>query len=153
MTRPGGVEAAPVLHATTIALRRDGRWRGVLVRGPSGAGKSDLALRALGSGWRLVADDRTVVWVSGGALFARAPSTLRGLIEARGLGVLAAPPLLAPARLAMVVDALPSGETGERLPDVQSVRILQITLRCLPLHLLDASAVAKIERALACAPL
>jgi len=78
-----------ILHAGLIA-----RWspagqafRGVLIMGPSGAGKSDLALRAIGQGFRLIADDRVVVFLSGGAPFGHAPSPLRDRIEARGIGV------------------------------------------------------------------
>ena len=76
-----------ILHAGLIAARIAGFWRGVLIEGPSGSGKSDLALRALSQGFRLVADDRVVVWASGGRLFGRAPEILNGLIELRGLGV------------------------------------------------------------------
>ena len=63
----------------------------MLIEGPSGSGKSDLALRAIEIGFRLVADDRTLVWASGGALYGRAPAPLGGLIEVRGVGVLAGP--------------------------------------------------------------
>ena len=59
----------------------------------SGAGKSDLALRALQAGWRLVADDYALVWRSGEGLWARAPETIVGRIEARGLGVVPEPAL------------------------------------------------------------
>ena len=82
-----------ILHAGLVALRLDGYWRGVLILGPSGAGKSDLALRALGAGFRLVADDRVVVWRSGGVLFGRAPEPLLGLLEARGHGIVRETPL------------------------------------------------------------
>ena len=76
-----------ILHAGLIALRLDGGWTGALVLGEAGAGKSDLMLRALGAGFRLVADDRTVVWLSQGRPFGRAPERLLDLIEIRGLGV------------------------------------------------------------------
>ena len=65
-----------ILHAGLIALRLDGLWRGILVLGEAGAGKSDLMLRTLGLGFRLVADDRVVVWRSGEALYGRAPERL-----------------------------------------------------------------------------
>ena len=71
-----------ILHAGLVARRQDGYWRGVLIEGASGAGKSDLALRALDHGFRLVADDRVVVWASGGALYGRAPDSLAYLGEA-----------------------------------------------------------------------
>jgi serine kinase of HPr protein (carbohydrate metabolism regulator) len=70
-----------IRHAGLVALRLDGLWRGALIEGPSGGGKSDLALRAIEAGFRLVADDRVVVWTSGGALFGRAPDPIRELIE------------------------------------------------------------------------
>jgi len=76
-----------ILHATLIAERRGGEWRGVLLRGASGAGKSGLAMQLMQTGWRLVADDRVSLWRSGGRLFGRAPDVLAGLIEARTVGV------------------------------------------------------------------
>ncbi len=76
-----------IRHAGLIARRLSGRWLGVLIEGPSGSGKSDLALRALAQGFTLVADDRTLLWVSGERLYGRAPDALQGLIEARGLDV------------------------------------------------------------------
>jgi serine kinase of HPr protein (carbohydrate metabolism regulator) len=140
---------AEILHATTLARRVDGRWRGVLVRGPSGAGKSDLALRALQAGWRLVSDDRTVVWMSQGRLYGRAPDALAGLIEARGLGVVGWPTLPF-AALALAVDAASS--PVERMPEPGFVPVLQASLPRLVLDLREGSAVAKIALALAGPP-
>ena len=40
----------------------------MLLLGASGAGKSDLALRLIDDGARLVADDRTILFVAKGAL-------------------------------------------------------------------------------------
>ncbi len=77
----------PVLHATLVARRFAAGWRGALLRGPSGSGKSTLALRAMESGFRLVADDRVLVWRSGGRLFGRAPAALDGLLEVRHVDV------------------------------------------------------------------
>jgi HPr kinase/phosphorylase len=75
-----------VLHATTVA------WEGraVLIRGASGAGKSALGLELLAWGCALVADDRTELSREGGRLIARCPPAIRGLIEARGVGLLRA---------------------------------------------------------------
>ena len=66
-------------HAGLIALYGGGLWRGVLIEGRSGSGKSDLALRCLSLGFRLVADDRTRLWVSEGRLFGAAPEPIAGL--------------------------------------------------------------------------
>jgi serine kinase of HPr protein (carbohydrate metabolism regulator) len=134
-----------VLHATTLARRVDGVWRGVLVRGPSGAGKSDLALRALHAGWRLVTDDRTLVWMSGGELYGRAPENISGLLEARGVGVV---PICALGftRIVLVVDAV-SGPV-ERMPDPTETPILAVRVPRLRLELHQASTLAKIGLAL-----
>jgi len=139
-------EATPVLHATTIALHRGGRWRGVLVQGPSGAGKSDLALRAMSHGWRLVADDRTLVWTSGGRLFGRAHPRLSGLIEARGLGIAPAPPL-GFAELVLAVGCEP-GAAVDRFPEPERMELLGVELPLVRLCPSEASAPTKLELAL-----
>lgn len=77
--------SAAVLHASAVAFGPAG---GVLIEGPSGSGKSTLALALIAAGADLVADDRTLVFAQGGALYARAPRTIAGLIELRGLGLL-----------------------------------------------------------------
>ena len=136
-----------VLHATTVAVFRNGGWAGVLIRGESGAGKSDLALRLLATGWRLVADDRTVAWASGGRLWARPPRTLSGLIEARGLGIASASPLeLAPIMLG--VRLVDRDETLERTPEQSFTEILEIRLPEVRIFAMQASAVAKVGIAL-----
>jgi serine kinase of HPr protein (carbohydrate metabolism regulator) len=117
----------------------------VLLFGEPGAGKSDLALRAIDSGWRLVSDDYSLVWVSGGGLWARAPATIRARMEVRGVGVLPEPPLeLVCAALAVKC------ETGtiERLPEREVVRVADVSLPCLRLNPFEASALAKLGRAL-----
>ncbi|WP_309091820.1 HPr kinase/phosphorylase [Phenylobacterium sp.] len=132
-----------IRHAGLIAQRVAGRWLGVLVEGPSGAGKSDLALRALGQGFRLVADDRVVLWASGERLFGRAPETLQGLLEVRGLDVIR-------------VQALPVCEVGlvvrlgpaERIPDPAYEDILGVQLPALATPAFEESAPAKLSRAL-----
>jgi len=72
--------------------------RAVLVRGPSGSGKSSFVLallRATQSGAfrfvRLIADDRAGLSAANGRLIVRPAEALKGLIEARGLGILRFP--------------------------------------------------------------
>jgi serine kinase of HPr protein (carbohydrate metabolism regulator) len=136
-----------IRHAGLVALRQDGRWRGALIEGPSGAGKSDLALRCLEAGFRLVADDRTIVWISGSALFGRAPEPLAGLIEARGHGVLAEPALPLAEILVAVTCASSPGEI-ERLPDPVVETLLCATVPRIILDAREPSAPAKLRRAL-----
>jgi len=133
-----------IVHAGLIARWLDGRWAGVLIEGPSGCGKSDLALRSLGEGFRLVADDRVIVWTSGGEVYGRAPPTLAGAMEVRGVDVLVMDALRF-ARIALIAR---SGDP-ERIPEPVSVRLAGAAI---PLVLLDfrhASAPAKLSRALA----
>lgn len=133
-----------IVHAGCVALRLGGRWRGVLLTGASGSGKSDLALRLLDRGWRLVADDRCVLWRSGDALFARTPDTLAGLMEVRGVGLVAEPTL----RFAEVVLASACDEPPDRLPDPTTVALAGADLPALALRALEASAPEKLARAL-----
>lgn len=125
----------------------------MLVRGPSGAGKSTLALLAAQAGWRLVADDRTLVWASGGRLYGRAPRTLAGLVEARGLGV-GPTRALAWARLGLVVDLVAPDEV-ERTPDPAWAELCGVAVPRVALNAHDTGAVAKLalalDRAFACA--
>ena len=134
-----------ILHAGFIALRTQGAWRGALISGGSGTGKSDLMLRALDAGFRLVADDRTVAWASGGRLFGRAPETLSGLIELRGLGVLDEPPLNL-AEASLMVRCEPFAVELERMPEPEWATVAGIRIPLFRLHGLDASAPAKLSR-------
>lgn len=132
-----------VLHAGLIAAHGPGGWRGVLIEGASGAGKSDLALRALALGFRLVADDRTLVWASGGELYGRAPDSLVGLMEIRGLGILPQP-ALRHCRIALCV----RDGSSERLPDPSWITYVGLSLPLMTLPLLESSTPAKLGRAL-----
>ena len=136
-----------ILHAGLIARRVDGLWRGVLIDGPSGVGKSDLALRAAQQGFRLVADDRVVAFLSGGRLYGRAPDTLAGLIEVRGVGVVRHDPLPF-ARIVLAASCAPSPDAVERVPDDATTAILGVRLPALTIWPLEAAAPAKLTAAL-----
>lgn len=120
VTGPAG--AAQPLHASCVAVG----GRGLLVLGPSGAGKSALCLQMIALGARLVSDDLTAVAAQGGTLVARCPAPAqRGLIEARGLGLLSAP-FDPEAPVALVAD-LSFAET-DRLPPRRRITIAGIDL-------------------------
>jgi serine kinase of HPr protein (carbohydrate metabolism regulator) len=135
------------LHAGLIALYGPDGWRGVLIEGPSGSGKSDLALRCLASGFRLVADDRTLLWTCEGRLFGRAPGPIADLIEVRGLGV-ASEPARTLAEVHLVVCCLQGAEQPERLPDPASRTLLGVVRPLICVRPLEASAPQKVTRAL-----
>ena len=133
---------AIVLHAGLIARRVGGLWLGALIEGPSGAGKSDLALRMLGQGFALVADDRVIAFTSAGRLYGRAPGPLLGLIEARGVGVVGRDTLPF-ARIVLRVQL--AADVVERMPDAaQPEPILGIALPTAALRPFEASAPAKL---------
>ncbi|MGK7654130.1 HPr kinase/phosphorylase [Roseovarius sp. B08] len=115
------MSAPETLHATCVAINE----HAILIRGASGSGKSGLALRLLTLGAGLVADDRTCLWREGGTLWADAPDTIRGRIEARGVGILSVP-ATGPRKVALVVD-MDEIET-KRLPEKREMRIMGIML-------------------------
>jgi serine kinase of HPr protein (carbohydrate metabolism regulator) len=132
-----------IVHAGLIARRVGGVWKGVLIEGPSGAGKSGLALRALQQGFRLVADDRVLLWRSGGRLYGRAPDPLHGLIEMRGLDVV--PMTSLPfAEVALVA----SLGTPDRIPQPELVERLQVVIPALEIATNDLESPLKLTHAL-----
>ena len=86
---------------------------GVLIAGPSGSGKSGLALQLIALGGDLIADDRTRLELRDGWPWLLPPQRLAGVIEARGLGLVATRPG-APAPLRLIVD-MAEAETA-RMP-------------------------------------
>jgi serine kinase of HPr protein (carbohydrate metabolism regulator) len=135
--------ASETLHATCVAI--DGR--GVLILGPSGAGKSDLALRLIDRGATLVSDDGVEVSNEGDRILARAPRTIAGQMEVRGLGIVTMPALdEAPVALCISLTAPRDRMPPDPLPTTV------VAMRPIPTLALDpfeASAPIKVERGLA----
>ena len=147
-----GASTHELLHATCISIA----GRGALLIGPSGAGKSDLALRLMHLTARigrdtvpvdLVADDQVIVELRAGRLLARAPTTLAGRLEVRGLGILEMR-FAGETELCLVVE--PAKAAGiERLPDpMPTIEILGLRLPLLRLAPFEASAPLKVVLAL-----
>jgi HPr kinase/phosphorylase len=109
------------LHASCVAAG----GRGLLILGRPGAGKSSLALELAALGAMLVADDRVALRRAGDAVLASAPPRLRGLIEARGVGVLRLPHAPeAPLALALDLDATEDA----RIPPRRSTGLLGVAI-------------------------
>lgn len=111
-----------VIHASTVAFR----GRGLLILGPSGAGKSALALQLMALGCDLVSDDQTLLEARSGQIWASAPATIRGRIEARGLGIL---PAATVAEAALVAAADLSQTESARLPAQRTILLADLPLR------------------------
>lgn len=112
------------LHATAVAVGD----AGVLLIGASGSGKSSLALELMTRGAALVADDRVILRPEAGGVRMSCPQVLRGMIEARGIGILHAVPA-SDARLGIVVD-MDRTET-ERMPPERTIRYFDQDYRLL----------------------
>lgn len=136
-----------IRHAGLVALRWRGDWRGVLIEGPPGSGKSDLALRSLAEGFRIVADDRVLVWSSGSRVWGRAPDALADLMESRGLGVLPVATLpFVPIVLAIRCEASPGAV--ERYPADDTLDLAGFAVPLRPLWPFDPAAPAKLRRSI-----
>jgi serine kinase of HPr protein (carbohydrate metabolism regulator) len=134
------VPSSDRLHATTVAI--DGM--AVLIEGASGSGKSDLALRLIDRGAILVSDDQTLVVRAGATLLARAPTTIAGRIEVRGIGLLAMPYVEdVPVALLVRVDG-----AIERMPERHARKIAGVDVREVAIDPFEVSAPIKVELAL-----
>ncbi|MCI4662542.1 MAG: serine kinase [Neomegalonema sp.] len=121
----------------------------ILIRGPSGIGKSSFALRLIGLGAVLVADDFVSLGLEGKRVMAKAPSRLRGVIEARGVGLLRLP-YLDHAPLALIVDLVANtNHPAARLPEnrYENLGSVQIPLLSMTEDSRSAAIIAAMARA------
>lgn len=121
-THPAGGSATyQNLRASAVSFA----GAGVLIRGPSGSGKSGLALQLISLGAKLLADDLVPVKARDGVLHAHPPERLRGMIEARGIGILQCEPS-GPVPVRLVADL--EHVEKNRLPPERSCTILGVRL-------------------------
>lgn len=133
--------SSEMLHATTVAKG----GRAVIIAGRSGSGKSDLALRLFDRGFVLVSDDQTMVRKDGSRLLASAPSTIKGKLEVRGIGIVEVE-TVNDVPVCLIVDL---AEAIERMPEAGLQRtMLGIAIPVVGIDAMGASAPAKVEIAL-----
>ncbi|MEM5469002.1 HPr kinase/phosphatase C-terminal domain-containing protein [Celeribacter marinus] len=115
---------AELCHGSCVALTPSA---GLLIVGPSGSGKSTLSLTLMALGATLVCDDQTLLHADDDAeaVIATAPPTIKGQIEARGIGILSATPFDA-CRVRAIVDL--SKVEDERLPPVRNERVIGVSI-------------------------
>jgi serine kinase of HPr protein (carbohydrate metabolism regulator) len=132
-----------LLHATCVAIN----GRAVLITGDAGVGKSDLALRLMDAGAQLVADDQVELKSEQGRLMAAPPAPIAGLMEVRHVGLMRVPSVTNVA-VSLYIELLASSERLERLPEVESILLLDHPVRRLSLPSFAASTPSKIRAAL-----
>jgi serine kinase of HPr protein (carbohydrate metabolism regulator) len=142
------------LHGTVVEVG----GCGVLLRGPPGSGKSSLALRLIdepgfGLGATplrtfLVADDQFELLKTQAGLVAKAPASLAGLLEIRGVGIVKLA-YRAEVVLKLVVDLSPAA-TLARMPEPDQLitELSGVRLKRLMLEAADPAATAKIRASL-----
>ena len=130
------------LHGTAISLNE----LGVLIRGPSGSGKSDLALRLIGGGAELIADDQVIIEAVSEKLYLSAPLAICGLLEVRGLGVINVG-AVKNIWLALIVN-IKLCEEIERTPEIKYELHEGISIATIEIDAFHASALEKIKIAL-----
>ena len=108
-----------ILHASAVSCA----GKAVVFTGQSGSGKSGMALEMMALGCVLVSDDRTVVSLEQGQVNASAPVAIKGLIEARGVGILSAQSV-GPVAVSLVVD-MSMLETARLPPERETIILAQ----------------------------
>jgi len=142
-----------LVHGTCVAIS----GRAALLRGAPGSGKSDLALRFISAFGRdpqpkssamLISDDQVLLSKKGQALVARAPDTIAGQIEVRGIGITRTEQGHN-AILAVIVDMVSADEVPRLPPDPPPhEQLLGIPVPVLKLSPFEASCPVKLKLAL-----
>ncbi len=104
---------AEAIRGTAVAVGS----AGLLITGATGTGKSALALALIARGALLVADDQVLLRTDGDRLTMSAPGATRGLIEMRGIGLVALPAVEA-VPLCLIADL--DEAARDRLPPLRS---------------------------------
>jgi serine kinase of HPr protein (carbohydrate metabolism regulator) len=138
-----------LIHGTCVALGE----KAAVLTGPPGSGKSDLALRFIHQTSReldpaLVADDQIFVTNEDGRLVAKAPDTIAGRIEIRGVGILPVA-FRREAHIGLFVD-LAAPQDVPRLPPepLPAREILGVRVPVIALAPFEASAPIKLKFAI-----
>ncbi len=128
------------IHATLVSLH----GKGLLLIGESGAGKSDIALRLImEKGATLVADDRVNLEVSNGVLYGYTPKEIEGLLEIRNVGI-GKFSFQQKEKIDFCIELCKNRNQLERLPNVEYVDFLGVSITKLKLYPFDCSILCKI---------
>ncbi|MGN1079546.1 MAG: HPr kinase/phosphorylase [Alphaproteobacteria bacterium] len=128
-----------LLHASCVEFMGSG----LLICGRPGSGKSDLCLRLIDAGAKFVADDQTIVENREGKLTARAPDSIKGMLEIRGLGIVETP-CIDKTEISLKLSLQPSAQI-DRMPEKNTELIENAEIPVFYLDAFSVSAVIKIK--------
>ena len=123
------------VHGTAVSI--DGK--GLLILGQSGSGKSQLALALITHGAKLISDDQVILVNTESEITLSAPKSISGKIEARFVGILKMPVLIAPLYLVIDLDQ----KELDRLPKKKFVTYFNKKIPAL-----NANGIKKLEYSL-----
>ena len=123
------------VHGTAVSI--DGK--GLLILGQSGSGKSQLALALITHGAKLISDDQVILINTESEIILSAPKSISGKIEARFVGILKMPILIAPLYLVIDLDQ----KELDRLPKKKFVTYFNKKIPTL-----NANGIKKLEYSL-----
>ena len=123
------------VHGTAVSI--DGK--GLLILGQSGSGKSQLALALITHGAKLISDDQVILINTESEIILSAPKSISGKIEARFVGILKMPVLIAPLYLVIDLDQ----KELDRLPKKKFVTYFNKKI-----PVLNANGIKKLEYSL-----
>ena len=123
------------MHGTAVSI--DGK--GLLILGQSGSGKSQLALALITHGAKLISDDQVILINTESEIILSAPKSISGKIEARFIGILKMPVLIAPLYLVIDLDQ----KELDRLPKKKFVTYFDKKIPAL-----NANGIKKLEYSL-----
>ena len=123
------------VHGTAVSI--DGK--GLLILGQSGSGKSQLALALITHGAKLISDDQVILVNTESEIILSAPKSISGKIEARFVGILKMPVLIAPLYLVIDLDQ----KELDRLPKKKFVTYFDKKIPAL-----NANGIKKLEYSL-----
>lgn len=130
-----GLKNKKNVHGTAVSI--DGK--GLLILGQSGSGKSQLALALITHGAKLISDDQVILVNTESEIILSAPKSISGKIEARFVGILKMPVLIAPLYLVIDLDQ----KELDRLPKKKFVTYFNKKIPAL-----NANGIKKLEYSL-----
>lgn len=128
-----------LIHGTCVDIKGNG----VLISGKSGIGKSSLALQLIDRGAILITDDQVLLSLEKEGLLVKAPGTLKGLMEVRGIGICTFP--FQETSFLKLCVKICEDEELERLPDPLFIEYYKIKVPCLKIKKNDLLGAIKVE--------